>query len=156
MRYFLIMLLSISQFANASDSREIDLLSGNWNCPLDIDVDGIKLKGTANDHFNSEGMIYRSDATITFIYGGNLPIAKIKLLESGSWEYEKSQLTYRTNDVKIEVVFDYEGILTEETLEQMKVDFTEYDKPIITESIDSKIWITKDPETNKTSECFKV
>ncbi|MDO6677105.1 hypothetical protein [Shewanella sp. 4_MG-2023] len=156
MRYILVILLLTSHFASASDSREINLLSGKWDCPLDIDVDEIKLKGTATDHYNSDSMTYSSDSTITFIYGGNLPIAKIRLLESGSWEYEKSHLTYRTNDLKIEVIFDYEDILTEETLEQMKVDFMEDEAPIITESIDSEIWVTKDPETNKTSECFKV
>ncbi len=156
MRYILTILLLISQFASASDSREINLLSGNWNCPIDIDVDEFKLKGTATDHYNVESMTYSSESTITFIYGGNLPIAKISLFESGSWGYEKSHLTYRTNQLKIEVIYDYEGILTEEALEQMKVDFLEDDEPIITESIDSKVWVTKDPESNETSECFKV
>ena len=156
MRCTVISLLFVSAFVFAQDDKEIALLSGSWNCPIDIKVDEIKLEGTALDNYKSDDMTYTSDSTITFIYGDKLPIAKIRMIESGKWTYKNSQLVYHTGDLKLEVIFDYENILTNENVTQMKKDIMEDEAPIITNSINSKVWVTTDPETTETSECYKV
>jgi len=156
MRYLPLVVLFFCSFIYASDKEDILLLDGNWSCPVDNDFDGVKLKGNSSDKYNSKDMTYTSESDINFAIGEGSPFAKIKIIDSGKWEYKNSSFKYVMSSIEIELIFDQLGIITDDVLSQMKEGMLTDQQSFMTKSLNKSTWVTFDPQTEETSECKKV
>ena len=122
MRFALLLILLVATKAGASDEQHIELIAGMWKCPIDIQLDQLRMQGESVDTYDAENMRYFSEAIITFIYNERHEVAQIKATDYGHWQYINQNLLGESAKVKIEVIFDYDGIFSEETLEHMKME----------------------------------
>ncbi len=156
MRFTLLLILLVATKAGASDDEHIKLIEGMWKCPIDIQLDHLRMRGESIDTYDAVNMRYYSEAIITFIYGDRHPIAKIKATDLGVWQYYEQNLLGESAKVKIEVLFDYDGLFSDETIEYMRMEILNDSMPVLTLDIDQSNWQLFDPETREEFSCSKT
>lgn len=156
MRLLFMLFLLVATKAGANDDEQhIGLIAGMWKCPIDIQLDHLRMQGESIDTYDSVNMRYFSEAVITFVYDERHAIAQIKATDYGNWQYINQNLLGESAKVKIEVIFDHDGLFSDETLEHMKAEILNDTQPVLTLDIDNSSWNLFDPQTREEFHCSK-
>ncbi|WP_133406910.1 hypothetical protein [Parashewanella tropica] len=150
-------ILLLATFTSVTYANEpLPNIHGKWLCPLDYEEDGVTFKGPSYDEYDLEKMVYSFSETVSIYIDSAEPIAQYKAQEKGKLQFKKGNLTFNLEQIKFKPVIDKEGILTKQFFDAVEKSYRETNPPIKTLSVKDNIWLSFDPKTQKSSECYKI
>lgn len=137
-------------------SEYLSKLNGKWLCPAKFEQEGIMFKGRSYDIYDIENMTYVFDEITSLYLDEPEPFAQYSAHETGTLKLINDGIEYQVKNVEFTVLKDPQKILTPELLKELEESYKTNNGPIKTISIRNNIWLSLDPESGKSSECYKI